>query len=81
MFGVFEVRAAGQVIEIAGRKERALLAVLAMPPGKPRSRDKLASLLWSDRGDKQARDSLKQAILRLRKSCGTLHPLPILTDR
>jgi DNA-binding SARP family transcriptional activator len=80
LLGGFQVRAAGQAIDVSGRKERALLAVLAMPPGEPRSRDKLAGLLWSDRGDKQARDSLKQAVLRLRKSFGTLHP-PILTDR
>jgi TolB-like protein/DNA-binding SARP family transcriptional activator len=81
LLGGFQVRAAGQAIDVSGRKERALLAVLAMPPGEPRSRDKLAGLLWSDRGDKQARDSLKQAVLRLRKSFGTLHPLPIRTDR
>ncbi len=54
--------AAGRSIDIAGRNERALLAILAMPPGKPRSREKLAGLLWSDRSDKQARDSLKQAL-------------------
>jgi DNA-binding SARP family transcriptional activator len=64
-----------------GRKERALLAVLAMPPGQPRSRAKIASLLWSDRGDKQAHDSLKQAVLRLRKAFGCQHPLPVVTDR
>jgi TolB-like protein/DNA-binding SARP family transcriptional activator len=81
LLGGFQARAAGQTIDISGRKERALLAVLAMPPGEPRSRDKLAGLLWSERGDKQARDSLKQAILRLRKSFGSLHPLPLLTDR
>jgi TolB-like protein/DNA-binding SARP family transcriptional activator/cytochrome c-type biogenesis protein CcmH/NrfG len=81
LLGGFQVRAAGQAIDVSGRKERALLAVLAMPPGEPRSRDKLAGLLWSDRGDKQARDSLKQAVLRLRKSFGTLHPLPIVPDR
>src|SRR5262245_63246911 len=81
LLGGFQVRAAGHVIDVSGRKEQALLAVLAMPPGEPRSRDKLAALLWSDRGDKQARDSLKQAVLRLRKSFGSMHPLPILTDR
>jgi len=81
LLGGFQARAAGQVIDVSGRKERALLAILAMPPGEPRSRDKLAALLWSDRGDKQARDSLKQAVLRLRKSFGSVHPLPMLTDR
>src|SRR5262245_44726497 len=81
LLGGFQAGVAGHVIDIAGRKERALLAVLAMPPGEPRSREKLAGLLWSDRSDKQARDSLKQALLRLRKSFGSLHTLPIVTDR
>jgi TolB-like protein len=81
LLGGFQARSRGQTIDVSGRKERALLAVLGMPPGEPRSRDKLAALLWSERGDKQARDSLKQAVLRLRKSFGSLHPLPMLTDR
>src|SRR5262245_16937477 len=81
LLGGFQAGVAGHVINIAGRKERALLAVLAMPPGEPRSREKLAGLLWSDRSDKQARDSLKQALLRLRKSFGSLYPLPMVTDR
>jgi TolB-like protein/DNA-binding SARP family transcriptional activator len=81
LLGGFQVRTAGHVIDVLGRKERALLAILAMPPGEPRSREKLAGLLWSDRNDKQARDSLKQALLRLRKSLGSLCPLPMVTDR
>jgi TolB-like protein/DNA-binding SARP family transcriptional activator len=81
LFGGFQAAVAGHVIDIAGRKERALLAVLAMPPGEPRSRERLAGLLWSDRSDKQARDSLKQALLRIRKSFGSSYPLPIVTDR
>src|SRR5262249_50134305 len=81
LLGGFQARAAGQVIDVLGRKERALLAVLAMPPGEWRSREKLAGLLWSDRSEKQARDSLKQALLRLRKSFGSLCPLPMVTDR
>ena len=81
LLGGFQARAAGQVVDVLGRKERALLTVLAMPPGEPRSREKLAGLLWSDRSDKQARDSLKQALVRLRKSFSSLYPLPIVTDR
>src|SRR6516225_9536198 len=68
LFGGFQVRlAAGQVIDLPGQKDRALLAILALPAGTTRSRDKLASLLWSDRGDQQARDSLKHALTRLRQ--------------
>jgi DNA-binding SARP family transcriptional activator len=81
LLGGFQARAAGQLIDVPGRKERALLAVLAMPPGEPCSRDKLAGLLWSRGGDKQARNSLKQALLRLRKSLGSLRPFPMMTDR
>jgi TolB-like protein/DNA-binding SARP family transcriptional activator/Tfp pilus assembly protein PilF len=81
LLGVFQAHVAGQAIDVPGRKERALLAVLAMTPGEARSRDKLAGLLWGDRADKQARDSLKQALLRLRKSFDSEHPLPLLADR
>ncbi len=81
LLGGFKARAAGQAIDVPGRKERALLALLAMPPGEPRSRDKLAGLLWSDRADKQAHDSLKQAVLRLRKSFDSVLPLPVLAER
>ncbi len=81
LLGGFQVRAAGQAIDVPGRKERALLAFLAMPPGELRSRDKLAGLLWSERGDKQARDSLKQVILKLRKSFDFVRPQPIRADR
>jgi DNA-binding SARP family transcriptional activator len=34
--------------------------------GKPRTRDQLAGLLWSDRGDAQAKGSLRQALTALR---------------
>jgi DNA-binding SARP family transcriptional activator len=50
LLGGFQARAAGQEIDVPGRKERALLAFLAIPAGEARSRDKLAGLLWSDRG-------------------------------
>jgi DNA-binding SARP family transcriptional activator len=81
LLGGFQARAVGRSIDVPGRKERALLAVLALPPGKVRSRDKLAGLLWSDRGDKQARDSLKSALSRLKEAFGSLHPLPIVSER
>jgi TolB-like protein/DNA-binding SARP family transcriptional activator/Tfp pilus assembly protein PilF len=78
LFGVFEARlASGQVIELPGQKDRALLAVLALPPGATHSRDKLANLLWSDRGDQQARDSLKHALTKLRQ-CLPLATAPVV---
>ncbi len=81
LLGGFQARAAGREIDVPGRKERALLAFLAIPAGESRSRDKLAGLLWSDRGDSQARDSLKQAVFKLRKSLDGVQPSPLLADR
>jgi DNA-binding SARP family transcriptional activator len=71
----------GQAIDLPGRRERALLAYLAMSPGEPRSREKLAGMLWSERADKQARDSLKQAVLKLRKALNGVQPTPLPSDR
>src|SRR5262249_30066640 len=59
----------------------ALLAFLALPPGTAHTRDKLASLLWSDRGDPQARDSLKHALTSLRQCLQSADPPAIIADR
>lgn len=48
------------------RKARALLAYLAVHPGEAISRERLAALLWSDRGEEQARASLRQCLYELR---------------
>jgi len=73
LLGGFHVAAAsGRTIEIAAKKTRALLAFLALPAGRQHTRDELADLLWSDRGDKQARASLRQALGELRKSFDSL---------
>jgi TolB-like protein/DNA-binding SARP family transcriptional activator/Flp pilus assembly protein TadD len=68
-------------IELAGRKDCALLGYLAVSPGVPFSREKLATLLWGDSGDRQARDSLKQALLRLRRSLSPVSSTPLVTNR
>jgi len=81
LLGGFQARAAGQEIDVPGRKERALLAYLALSAGGARSRDKLAGLLWSDRGDVQARESLKQAVFKLRKSLDGVQPPSLRADR
>ena len=70
--GFHVAAASGQAVEIAAKKTRALLAYLALPAGRQHTRDELADLLWSDRGDKQARASLRQALGELRKSLESL---------
>jgi DNA-binding SARP family transcriptional activator len=69
VLGAFRVQdAAGAEIRIASRKGRALLAYLALRPGEPHSRDRLATLLWEDADEELARTSLRQALAALRKS-------------
>lgn len=63
-----------------GRKVRALLACLALPPGKSWPREKLMALLWSDRGEEQARASLRQALAELRRCLGEPSPLQTSHD-
>jgi TolB-like protein/DNA-binding SARP family transcriptional activator/Tfp pilus assembly protein PilF len=82
LFGGFEARlAGGQIVDMAGQKDRALLAFLALSPDAAHSRDKLANLLWSDRGDQQARDSLKHSLNRIRQCLPSMDPPPIVADR
>ncbi|MGH7392098.1 MAG: AfsR/SARP family transcriptional regulator, partial [Candidatus Rokuibacteriota bacterium] len=50
------------------RKAQALLAYLSVDPGRAYSRDALASLLWGERPDAQARKSLRQTVYALRKA-------------
>ena len=70
----------GRPIAIAAKKNRALLAVLALAPNGAVAREKLADLLWSDRGPDQARSSLRQALVALRKELATVTPLPLTAD-
>ena len=58
----------GRPLIIRRKKAEALLAYLALAPGQPRTRDALATLLWSGVGDEQARHSLRQSLFALRRA-------------
>ena len=68
-------------LTIGSRKAQALLAFLALPPGKSQSREILAGLLWSDRGDTQARASLRHALAELRKTLGDAGSSSLIAGR
>ena len=52
------------------KKARALLAFLAAQLGQPVTRERLADLLWPYQGSEQARHSLRNCLLELRKALG-----------
>src|SRR5438093_13733312 len=52
------------------KKARALLAYLAAQGGRAVSGERLADLLWPYQGSEQARHSLRNCLLELRKALG-----------
>jgi DNA-binding SARP family transcriptional activator len=56
----------GKSILPSSRKARALLAILALSEGKPVLRIHATELLWSRRGEDEARASLRQELQKLR---------------
>jgi TolB-like protein/DNA-binding SARP family transcriptional activator len=70
----------GREIVIQARKSRALLAILALSPSGGVSRERLATLLWSDRGEDQARSSLRQTLTVLRKELAAVGPNVLVAD-
>jgi TolB-like protein len=69
----------GNEVAITTKKIRALLAILALSPGGQATRDKLCELLWGDRGDEQARSSLRQSLAVMRKELGQSEALLLQT--
>ena len=81
LLGGFEARFdSGQKIALSTRKAEALLAYLALAPGRARSRDQLAGLLWSDRAEAQAKSSLRQALTALRRGLQENGSLVLATE-
>jgi len=65
----------GNPVSVSGAKQRALLAYLALNAGKPVPRDRLMTLLWGERFDEQARQSLRQGLTKIRKLATDGKPL------
>ncbi len=58
---------AGREVSLPTRKTCALLAYLAVNADRPQPREALVALFWGDRGERQARRSLNQALVSIRK--------------
>jgi DNA-binding SARP family transcriptional activator len=66
LLGGFELKTSGSPVPLARKKAQALLAYLACHAGQAQPRDKLATLLWPDMDDEQARANLRKALFVLR---------------
>ena len=55
---------------VSTKKNRALLAILALSLDRKASRERLCGLLWGDRSEDHARSSLRQSLAVLRKELG-----------
>ena len=81
VFGGFEARLpSGEMLRISGKKGQALLAYLALCGGQPKTRDKIAALLWSDRGNAHARNSLRQVLVALRRDLNEVAAKTLVID-
>ena len=60
----------GKMVRLPTRKSRALMAYLALHPGKRFDRSHLSNLLWGDQDERFARQSLRQALSAIRSAAG-----------
>src|ERR1700758_2837485 len=70
LFGPFAIEAQGArpiPLAVTSRRGRALIAYLAMQPDYRASCERLATLLWGESGDVQARQSLRKCLASLRR--------------
>jgi TolB-like protein len=71
----------GEALTLPTRKDKLLLTYLVLSAEKPQPRERLAGLLWGDRAETQARDSLKQALAGIRQVFRQVGVDPIQSDR
>ena len=70
LFGELEAEHAGVPVPVRGAKQRALLALLALRPGRPVSADRLIDVLWGDGQAAHPANALQAQIGQLRRTLG-----------
>jgi predicted ATPase/DNA-binding SARP family transcriptional activator len=68
LLGKYEVKHNKKAISIVSRPAQSLFAYLILNAGTSHRREKLAGLLWPDSLEETARDNLRHALWRVRKS-------------
>ena len=69
LLGGFRAQHAGRTLTLS-KKAQGLMAHLALTPAQAQTRAHLAGLLWGDRGEEQARNSLRQTLFEIRRALG-----------
>jgi len=67
VLGGFQLRVDSRAVPLPAKKAQALLAYLALRPGRPHGRDTLMGLLWGEATEQRARHSLRQTVFHLRR--------------
>jgi DNA-binding SARP family transcriptional activator len=74
LLGGFRMRIGPSPLHLPTRKAQALVAYLALTPGRVHDRERIHALLWPESGKLQAQASLRQALLTIRKSLSSHAP-------
>src|SRR5262245_39274043 len=81
LLGDFQARiGCGPLIAIGAKKNRALLAYLAVAGPRAHPRDTLCALLWGEVPEDQSRQSLRKALCELRQALAGATPSPLSAD-
>jgi DNA-binding SARP family transcriptional activator len=82
LFGRFDLSTyqSGERVTLSGRRERVLLAYLALSSGGRASRRKLTALLWGESSDETSLDNLRVCVWALRKALGDSQHRIIASD-
>jgi DNA-binding SARP family transcriptional activator len=82
VLGSFELLSpSAESISLPTRKAEVLLTRLALSAGQPHDRGMLAGFLWSDRGEEQAKNSLRQTLSSIKHAFSEQGPNPVTINR
>ena len=70
LFGKFELRKNGEILDLPSRKSQALLSYLLLNPNVQHRRERIAGLLWPDSEESKARSQLRYALWQIRNAIG-----------